>query len=186
MKKHVILCLSALMMLIIGISISSCSSSDDEEDKMINFQFQLCALQGTSTRVFNYGENVVFDLSIRNNSNNDITYGIKDADIIFDQNLFCVYSKNGNTIGLPWTGMYCEYSGQQTFVIPANSVKRIRCAWNLCEEISPSHPLCKGEDNILLPSGDYYTKFNIKYNKNIGSYQKQMITQEFKVEFNVQ
>jgi hypothetical protein len=56
----------------------------------------------------------------------------------------------------------------------------------LCEEISPSHPLCKGEDNILLPSGDYYTKFNIKYNKNIGSSQKQMITQEFKVEFNVQ
>jgi hypothetical protein len=32
MKKDLILCLSALMMLIIGISISSCSSSDDEKD----------------------------------------------------------------------------------------------------------------------------------------------------------
>ena len=31
MKKDLILCLSALMMLIIGISISSCSSSDDEK-----------------------------------------------------------------------------------------------------------------------------------------------------------
>ena len=38
MKKNVILCLGALMMLIIGISISSCSSSDDEEnDKIIDF-----------------------------------------------------------------------------------------------------------------------------------------------------
>ena len=38
MKKDLILCLSALMMLIIGISISSCSSSDDEEnDKIIDF-----------------------------------------------------------------------------------------------------------------------------------------------------
>ena len=161
MKKcnltYVVLCLIACL--------CSCSS-DDKEEKAIDFELQLCTLQGTSTREFNYGENVVFDLSIRNNSNNDITYGIKDADIIFDENLFCVYSKNGNTIGLPWTGMYCEYSGQQTFVIPANSVKRIRCAWNMCEDINPSHPLCKGEDNILLPSGDYYTKFNIKYNKN--------------------
>ena len=38
MKKNRILCLGALMMLIIGISISSCSSSDDEEnDKIIDF-----------------------------------------------------------------------------------------------------------------------------------------------------
>ena len=38
MKKNIILCLGALMMLIIGISISSCSSSDDEEnDKIIDF-----------------------------------------------------------------------------------------------------------------------------------------------------
>ena len=38
MKKDLILCLSALMMLIIGISISSCSSSDDEENvKIIDF-----------------------------------------------------------------------------------------------------------------------------------------------------
>ena len=50
MKKNFILCLGALMMLIIGISISSCSSSDDEKDN--NMVFNPCRLPNELPMIF--------------------------------------------------------------------------------------------------------------------------------------
>ena len=179
--KRLFFSLPLLLVLMLG----NTGCSNDDEDALIDFKFQLCTIDGNNTNVFTYGDNVVFDLLITNNSDCDITYGPQDADIIFGEDLFYVYSKDSGGIGLPWTGMYCEYSLQRSFIIPANSAKHVYCTWNLSKEINTSHPLCKAEDNANLPIGNYYTKFSVKYNNKIGSSQKRMITKEFQTEFKV-
>lgn len=154
MKKSLFFTIVALFMM----ALYGCSKDDDPDIKV---DFQLKNSDGIECYDFKEGENVIFDLIITNNSDRDIFYG-PNADIIFCNDLFCVYSDDGNSLGLPWTGMFCEYTGQQSFIIPANTIKHILCPWNLCKEIYCSHPLCKGEDKEKLPVGGYNSRFSIK------------------------
>ena len=172
----------------IAVSFLSCSdeTSNEEIDDAISFSLQLCNIDGNAENVFKSGDNVVFDLIITNNSDYDISYGLNNTDIDFGDDLFCVYSEAGSCIGLPWTGMYCEYTGQKSFIIPANTVKHIYCPWNLCDEVTCSHPLCKAENKEPLPVGEYFTKFSIKVNKNVGLSKKLMTTKSFHIHFKVQ
>lgn len=160
MKKKLHIMMSAMLLMLAGTVMTACSSDDDVD--FIKVDFQLQNEDGIECYDFNEGDNVIFDLIISNNSNGDISYGPKNADIIFGNDMFCVYSDDDSSIGLPWTGMYCEFTGQKFFIIPANTVKHIYCPWNLCKEIDCSHPLCKGEDKEKLPAGNYYSRFSIK------------------------
>lgn len=158
MKNH---CVLFPLFLLICMMLTGCSK--DEKEFSIDFNFQLRTVEGDSSHGFGYGDNIVFDLEIINNSDFDVTYGPNDADVVLDDELFRVYSKDGREIGLPWTGMYCEFSEQQYWTIPAKSVKHVICPWFQCESASPSHPLCKAVDNPLLSVGDYYTRFSVSY-----------------------
>ena len=174
-----------MMAVCCSLLLTACSS-EEESTEAISLKFQLCAIDGNATKVFKNGDNVVFDLAISNNSNSDITYGMEGADIIFGNDLYCVYSDDGRLIGVPWTGMYCEYIGKRYFFIPAKTVKHVYCTWNMSEDFRSSHPLCKGEDKDKLPVGSYYTKFWVEYNDNVGGSKKRMVTKNFKVGFKVQ
>ena len=125
MKKSLFFTIVALFMM----ALYGCSKDDDPDIKV---DFQLKNSDGIECYDFKEGENVIFDLIITNNSDRDIFYG-SNADIIFGNDLFCVYSDDGNSLGLPWTGMYCEYTGQQSFIIPANTIKHILCPWNFVQ-----------------------------------------------------
>lgn len=175
-----------LFLLAVLLPMGCSNEEEDERAVLIDYTFQLSTIEGNITKVFRYGDNIVFDLQIINYSDYDITYGSVDADILLGEDLFYVYSKDGNGIGLPWTGMYCEYTGQRSFVIPSHSIKRVCCTWKLCKEISASHPLCKSEDNTTLPIGDYYTRFSIIYNKNMGSTKKMMTEKIIQTDFKIQ
>ena len=183
MKKKLFMMMCCLLMIISA----GCSSDDDGSDNsIISVNFMLQDENGVEKYTFYEGENIVFRLDIINNGDFDISYGLKDADVIFGKDLFCVYSNNGSIVGLPWTGMYCEYTGQKAFIIPANTVMHIYCPWYLCKDINTTHPLCKGDNIEKLPVGNYYTRFSIEYNKNTTSSNKQMTKKNIQVGFKVQ
>lgn len=187
MKKKLFMMMCYLLMIITA----GCGNDEDnncgnDEDNNISFNFLFQDENGHEKYIFKEGENIVFRLDIVNNGDFDISYGLKDADVIFGKDLFCVYSDNESIVGLPWTGMYCEYTGQKTFIIPANTVMHIYCPWYLCEDINSTHPLCKGDNTEKLSVGNYYTRFSIEYNKNITSSNKQMTEKKIQVGFKVQ
>ena len=164
-------------------------NSENEGRDLISFSFQTCNNLGYPTQTFRYGENIVFSLLITNNSDIDISYGLQDADIIFGTDMFSVYTEEGSFIGLPWTGMYCEYvSLKVPFLIPAKSTKQVFCKWKFDEGVNSSHPLCKASDsdNENLPVGKYISSFCIEYNTALGSLQKTMEKKFFNALFVIQ
>ena len=128
MKSKCFVTIVLPLLLLAGCALLSSCSSDDDVSAIyhIKVDFQLKNSDGIECYDFKEGENVIFDLIITNNSDRDIFYG-PNADIIFGNDLFCVYSDDGNSLGLPWTGMYCEYTGQQSFIIPSASVSPRCC-----------------------------------------------------------
>ena len=183
-------------------SVVSCSSDDnvvkiDEKGNDVftndedNITFCLYNKDMQKTVSFKEGENIIFDLTIYNNT--DATWTIKrdfnGGDLVLDENFFCVYRENGERIGVPWSGMFCEESNQQEWSYSPHSVLHLKCSWYMDFSIATTHPLCKGadagEDWLKLSKGSYYTKFTISYNTSIGQSTPVMKKQEFLIHFKI-
>ncbi len=98
MKKHVILCWGAMLILAFGIS--SCSSSDDE-DSSITVYFQLKDEDGMECYSFKEGDNIVFRLDVINNGKEDVIIH-HDIGYIIGNDIFHVYSSKGEDFGTPY------------------------------------------------------------------------------------
>ena len=201
MKKYFLI--FALMLMAMGLSFTvvSCSSDDtymydgNQQDILTNnegnIKFRLLNQDGVETTVFKKGENIIFDLSIENNTdvNWTLVYGFKGGDIVLGEDFFCVYKANGEYIGVPWSGMFCEESLQQEWIYLPHSIVHIKCPWYMDSSIWIGNPLCKGtvsgEDWPVLSEGSYYTAFSITYNKNLGLLSPDMKEQKFIIHFEI-
>jgi hypothetical protein len=160
--------------------IISCNNDDfsDEPNDVISdengdmvLKFSLLNVDGNETTSFKKKENIIFDLAIENRSNKDFIYHRNfegDSDYSLDSDFFCVKTEKGKKVGVPWSGMFCEFSLQNDFTIPAGTTRHVTCSWLLQDDIRTTHPLCKGEDSFTpsnqpLSKGNYYTSFVVKY-----------------------
>ena len=187
--------LLALMIGSVGCSKDDCSENEGESSDVLtneesNITFSLCDEAMTLKTSFREGENIVFVLSINNTSDSNLTIkrDFEGGDLILDSHFFCVYNAKGEIVGVPWTGVFCEESGQDTWYYPAHSTHNITCDWNQ-EWIGLSHPFCDGYDMDMrrpsLSKGDYSVRFTIKYNSNVGKEPKKMKSQEYIVHFKI-
>lgn len=155
-----------------------------------NIIFKLCDATLNPKLSFRKGENVVFDLVIENTSDNDLVLkrDFEGGDIILDSSCFCVYNEDGEIVGVPWTGVFCEESLQDTWYYPAHTIKHITCDWNQ-EWVGTSHPFCNGYDGEerrpCLPEGNYTVRFNVIYNTNIGKESYNYKNKEYIVCFKI-
>ena len=159
----------------------STSNSDD-----ILMNFRLLNIHGDTATLFAGNDNIVFDLVIENKSKKDFVYSRNfegKSNLVLDDDFFCVYTEKGERIGSPWTGMFCDFTLQKKWVIPAGTTYHIRCPWKWSPNIRTTHPLCKDDnDNKKLSKGIYYTNFSVKYDNILGDKDNKII-KKFNTQF---
>lgn len=190
MKQRRFFILMAVIVMLTAV-MTACSSEEDDvnDNEGICLSFRLLNEKGEETTTFNKGENILFDLEIVNNCDTTMVYtferandwisgnGISKngADMLFplsNENFFCVFDKDDNKIGVPYSGIYCY--GQYWSAVESHSNYHIRCPWKQTDEqvwpdVRPTDdvtfPCCKFSTMDDLPVGEYYVSSKIKYRK---------------------
>ena len=158
MKKNLFVLMSLLLMTLS----TGCSKDDDETEDQLTVNFQLQREDGRECYDFREGENIVFSLEVKNNTDDDIQI-LPFAELMgFD--VFHVYSENGEDMGKPWDKMF-DYLVPFN-VIEANSSFVKVCPWfsipSLARNDLFSDCFYKEYDKSPLPKGEYYSKFDVK------------------------
>lgn len=135
-------------------------NADEAKDSIV-MELRLLGESGEVQRVFAEGENVIFELSITNNSSRDVRVPSPEK-LLSDA--FHVYSSQGDDLGnafqyiLP---IYSEYT-----LIKQGETCRFVCPWYYSPSIMPNSIMVKPEEEEVpfLSKGEYFTKFDVKLN----------------------
>ena len=133
-----------------------------------NVDFQLQNEDGIECYDFKEGENIIFRLEIKNDTDED-AYLPPFTDII-GHDVFCVYSQNGEEIGTPWDEIWSYMVGGD--FIGAHSSVVFVCPWFDIpalyflghEHFYSAYSFYKTDEKSPLPKGEYYSNFDIKLN----------------------
>ena len=173
MKNKLIYLLSVL--LLIFVSLNSCSSDDEISEKNDEISETIDTLtltahlgfqdeSGVEKYVFKEGENIVFRLDVINNSEEDVI--IHGNIILYDA--FHVYSSQGEDFGKPYDVYISELVGGT--IIPSKSIITYLCKWlnDPNSELlwEPHYIHYKIDKRRPLPKGDYYSQFTIRLGNN--------------------
>lgn len=141
--------------------LASCSSDDEEEVfKDVAVKFSLINEKGEECTTFKYGENITFDLVIKNRTDQ----GIELLDVIDDNNYFinafAVYTSDGQIVGYP----YDKMRNPNADLLPRGTIH-----WRTCWMVNPTEttdyaPFISTALKEPLPKGNYYTVFSFLYN----------------------
>lgn len=187
--KKLVLMMSVL--LAFGL-LSACSKSDDvtdinnhsekegagtvgtSGDQMVDFQLQ--NEDGIECYEFKEGDNIIFRLEIKNDTDEDVI--LPPFSEVLGLDVFSVYSQKGVKIGTPWDVIMTSF--RESDVIRAHSSAVFVCPWFDIpalyfngKEHYYSEFFYKKDDKSPLHKGEYYSKFDIKLNdKTITCYRK--------------
>ena len=189
MKKILVLMMN--MLLAIGL-FSACNKSDEVtdinnhsekegadtiekgSDLMVGFQLQ--NEDGMECYDFKEGDNTIFWLEIKNDTDEDVILSPFSEVLGFD--VFTVYSQEGVKIGTPWDVIMTSF--RECEIIGAHNSVVFVCPWFdiLALYYNGTHHyyseyFYKKDDKSPLPQGEYFSEFDIKLNgKTITCYRK--------------
>ena len=189
MKKKLVLMMSVLLAL--GL-LSACSKSDDvtdinnhsekdgtgtiekSSDLMVDFRLQ--NEDGMECYDFKEGDNIIFRLEIKNDTDEDAI--LPPFSEVLGLDVFTVFSQEGVKIGTPWDVIMTSF--RECEIIGAHNSVVFVCPWF---DISAlyyngthhyySEYFYKKDDKSPLPQGEYFSEFDIKLNdKTITCHRK--------------
>ena len=189
MKKILVLMMN--MLLAIGL-FSACNKSDEVtdinnhsekegadtiekgSDLMVGFQLQ--NEDGMECYDFKEGDNTIFWLEIKNDTDEDVILSPFSEVLGFD--VFTVYSQEGVKIGTPWDVIMTSF--RECEIIGAHNSVVFVCPWFDIPALYYngthhyySEYFYKKDDKSPLPQGEYFSEFDIKLNeKTITCYRK--------------
>lgn len=181
MKKILGLMMSVLLAL--GL-LSACSKSDDvtdinnhsekdgtgtiekSSDLMVDFRLQ--NEDGIECYDFKEGDNIIFRLEIKNDTDEDAI--LPPFSEVLGLDVFTVFSQEGVRIGTPWDVIMTSF--RECEVIRAQSSVVFVCPWfdiptlyyNGTDHYYSEY-FYKKDDKSPLPKGEYFSEFEIKLNE---------------------
>lgn len=181
MKKKLLLMMSVL--LAIGL-FNACNKSDDVTDinnhsekeeagaitknsgYMVKFQLQ--NKDGMECYNFKEGDNIIFRLEIKNDTDEDAI--LPPFSEVLGLDVFCVYSQEGIKIGTPWDVIMtsfreCEIIGPHSSVVFVCPWFDIPALYFERTEHYYSEYFYKKDEKSPLPKGEYFSEFDIKLNE---------------------
>ena len=117
-------------------------------------EFQLQNEEGIECYEFNEGDNIIFRLEFRNDTDED-TYVPRFYEMI-GWDGFRVYSIDGVDMGTPWDEIFTNSRGGDFIEAHSSALY-----WNGHEHYY-SDMYYKKEEKLPLPKGEYYSRFDIK------------------------
>ncbi len=154
--------------MLLAMGLTSACSTDNEKEKNTDVSFTLLHENGNTSDIFDKNEVIVFSLSLKTSGNPEFTKEFDGGDLIVDDNLFAVFNENGMKVGQPnmeRIHMFIYETAVGPYVLRYN--------WS------------KANGDIGLPPGNYYTRFTIKYNTEIGTEKRKFETKEYIVNFKI-
>ncbi len=143
-------------------------------DLMVGFQLQ--NEDGMECYDFKEGDNTIFWLEIKNDTDEDVILSPFSEVLGFD--VFTVYSQEGVKIGTPWDVIMTSF--RECEIIGAHNSVVFVCPWFDIPALYYngthhyySEYFYKKDDKSPLPQGEYFSEFDIKLNgKTITCYRK--------------
>lgn len=151
----------------IGLLFTACSS-DDEMSEDVAVDFYLSNEQGERTTEFKSTDNIVFNLSIKNNSNKKICLYRDNAEMEKNLLVFAVYDSEGMIKDTPWDS-YAVSDANSDFL--DNNVNWKTCWMNNKVENVDTDPFCVESLKEQLPRGEYYTLFSFFIDNELKTYK---------------
>ena len=153
--------LFVMMCSLLAIGFAGCS--DEEESEKIVVNYQLLNEAGVECYDFREGENIIFKLEIKNNTDEDVIF--PPISEIIGSNIFHVYTRNEKDMGMPWDELFSILVAHS--IIGAHSSTELICPWFDMPSLSTnghvySECFIKKSKKSALPKGEYYSKFDIK------------------------
>jgi hypothetical protein len=151
------------------------TTNQDSSGEKVDFQlqnenvdFQLQGEDGIECYDFKEGDNIIFRLEIKNDTDEDAW--LPPFTDIIGHDVFRVYSQSGEEIGTPWDGIWSSMVGSG--FIGAHCSVVFFCPWfdipalyfQGHEHFYSAYSFYKTDEKSPLPQGDYYSKFDIKLN----------------------
>lgn len=171
MKKRILLMMS--MLLSFGL-FCACTKSDEvtdvkiDESSALMVDFQLQNEDGIECYEFKEGNNIIFRLEIKNDTDEDAI--LPPFSEVLGLDVFSVYSQKGVKIGTPWDVIMTSF--RESDVIRAHSSAVFVCPWFDIpalyfngKEHYYSEFFYKKDDKSPLPRGEYYSEFVIRLNE---------------------
>lgn len=164
--------------------LSACSKSDDvtdinnhsekdgtgtiekSSDLMVDFRLQ--NEDGMECYDFKEGDNIIFRLEIKNDTDEDAI--LPPFSEVLGLDVFTVFSLEGVKIGTPWDVIMTSF--RECEIIEAHSSAVFVCPWfdipalyfNGTDHYYSEY-FYKKDDKSPLPKGEYYSEFGIKFNE---------------------
>ena len=181
MKKKLVLMMSVLLAL--GL-LSACSKSDDvtdinnhsekdgtgtiekSSDLMVDFRLQ--NEDGMECYDFKEGDNIIFRLEIKNDTDEDAI--LPPFSEVLGLDVFTVFSQEGVRIGTPWDVIMTSF--RECEIIGAHNSAVFVCPWfdipalyfNGTDHYYSEY-FYKKDDKSPLPKGEYFSEFEIRLNE---------------------
>lgn len=108
---------------------------------------------GIETTNFKMGENLIIELSVTNNTDNDIMVSDEAS---FMTTAFVVYNKAGEQVGAAYDACPEVLHG---IILEAHKTYIWSYPWLLNPAVTSSHPFMKLYDKAPLPPGEYMTEY---------------------------
>lgn len=169
MKRRKYLHLLFLLPLVaaIGLLVTACSSDEDISED-VTVDFYLSNEQGERTTEFKSTDNIIFNLTIKNNSNKQFCLYRENEDLEKTALIFAVYDSEGVIIDTPWDS-YAVSDANMDFV--DNNVNWKTCWMNSMVENVVTDPFCVESLKDQLPCGEYYTLFTFFIDNELRIYK---------------
>ena len=194
---------SLIAITLLATSMTSCNKDDEEIRNGIDLNFCLLNANGEEQTTFKSGDNIYFDLTIVNNCDTKMVYTFEEwndrvvksgickngADMFLPsaEELFCVYYESGKEVGVPYDGMFCQFTAQTWMTIEPHSTSHLRCTWKETgrnEDIT--YPICGCANMPDLSIGKYQVSFRIKYRNKANNPESDFKTIAFNYNFSVE
>ena len=151
-----------VLIAIMVVEISSCASDGFGTSDDIQVKYCLRNEQGEETTVFNYGENIIFELTLYNNGK--YTVCLPDEVTLFSiYSTFQVYSIDGKYIGTPYSTAKKQFI---PVIISSGKKRQYQSCWMVHWE-DMNFPIFPIELKEPLPKGTYYSYFQLDLNDDI-------------------
>ena len=157
---------SWLLLVMAGLLMVSCSSEVEEfEQQTFSVSFKIINEKGESATVFSNNENILFDLSIKNNTRDTL---VVDEYHFLEEVLssFKLYSFGGAFVGIPFTGIDVGRFQETAYNLLPDESRHWQCLFMTHQtETNFKSPLLSTRIKEPLPQGEYYLFYSLTLSK---------------------
>jgi len=165
-----------LMQIAMGMGLISCSIDEVDEPQAVDVSLKTLNENGELTSVFKNEDNIYFDLSVNNNTNDTIfineRYFLEEV-----LSSFKLYSSSGAFVGYPFSGIELVKFRDMANNMKPHESRHWQCVYTTHpSETAPNSPFKSDTVREPFPKGDYYLLYSLTLSN---------VTKTGKVEFRI-